>query len=141
MKTEEVAFIDASLGYSLPSHYREFMLRYGDEIADIKSRLPLRAAILTSGDAIIKENHAARHYAEMMTIVEGGDDEKPWPEDYFIVGTNGGGDFYFVMRSGCDPGLWFWSHESHEASRRHSSLDTYLAELHCDLGAPERWKR
>jgi hypothetical protein len=128
----DVARIESSLGRPLPSGYRTFLLLHSDEVRLIKEKLPYRAVLWTDPDEIIRENQEARTYAAAMTI---GEDEKPWPEDYLVVGTNGGGDYWFID-DGSKPGLWFWQHEAHGIEQHAASFDAYMEQLRVEALQP-----
>ncbi len=137
MTEADIAQIEVALGYSTPHHYREFITRHAGELRRIKDTLPLRAVIHTEPDDVIGDNLFARRSPECFII---GEDNQPWPEGHFIIGTNGGGDYWFVHRDGSDPGLGFYSCEAHEVSRHHPSLEEYIGQLRQDMMTPHEWQ-
>jgi hypothetical protein len=137
MGESDVARIETALGHPLPAEYRDFLRRHADEVRRIKESLPFRVVLWTDPDDIIRENREARKYADAMTI---GEDGEPWPDEFLVVGTNGGGDFWFVDRSGAKWGLWFWQHEDQEIEEHYESFEAYMAELWQEARNPAKWR-
>jgi hypothetical protein len=135
MSEADVARVEAALGYSLPAHYRQFILRR-DEIRRIKDALPLRTVMYDDREEMIRDNVFSR----TGDVFRLGEEQLPWPDTYLLVATNGGGDFWYVHRDGADLGVWFWSHESCETAQVNASLDEYLTELRGDLKWPVAWQ-
>ena len=137
MDEANAARIESSLGYAFPGEYRDFLVRHTEEVYRIKELLIFRAVLWTDADEIIRENENARKYADAMTI---GDDQRPWPDNFMVVGTNGGGDYWFVHRDGSARGLWFWQHEAQQIEQDHATFQDYMAELRREAENPARWQ-
>ncbi|HEY1188361.1 MAG TPA: SMI1/KNR4 family protein [Gemmata sp.] len=137
MGEADVARIESALGCLLPGEYRDFLRRHSDEVCRIKAAVPFRAVLWTDADAVIRENLDARKRSDAMTI---GKDGEPWPEEFLVVGTNGGGDYWFVDRSGAKWGVWFWQHEAQEVEEHYDSFELYMAELRQVVRNPARWQ-
>ena len=133
MATKDIARIEAALGHHVPHYYREFILANGDELDVLRVREV--GTIHTDADEVINDNLFSRRAPECFVI---GEDDEPWPANYFIVGNNGGGDYWFVHRDAWDLGLWFYSCEAHEIRRRHSLLTDYLDRLREELQSQNR---
>lgn len=55
----------------------------------------------------------------------GWDEPVPWPDDFYIIGENGAGNFYCVSRSGLFPGVKEYDHECKGFVPWVSSLEEY----------------
>ena len=100
----DIDYIELCLGYALPADYRRFLLQHAGEVRRLKEQLPRGAVPRTAPDGIIRGNTQARRLAAQMP---GGENRLPWPENYLVVGTNGGRDYWFVHRDESESGLWF----------------------------------
>jgi hypothetical protein len=134
----DIRRIEETLGVVLPSDYRQFLLSDADEAQRIVRELPFRAPLWVNADEIICENQLARETSDVMTIGESEADEIPWPDRYVVVGTNGGGDYWFVHADGGERGLWFWQHESHSVTQNNPTFREYMEEIRRDVEDPER---
>jgi hypothetical protein len=137
VREKDIQKLEVSLGFSLPQSYREFLKNHSHELRQIKEVLPFRAVLWTSSKEIIKENKLVRKYASDMTI---GENEDPWPETYIVVGTNGGGDYWFIHKNDPKTGLWFWDHETQEVKKVDTTFDKYLSKLRKAMLKPAKWQ-
>lgn len=128
MTEADILRVEAALGHPLPGEYRYFLRKYSEEIRRIKQALPTRAVFWTTADDIIRGNQNVRRYADGMTV-EG----EPWPEWYLVIGTNGGGDYWFVDRSGAMWGIGIWWHEEAGVEEQYESFEDYLAVLRREM--------
>jgi hypothetical protein len=140
MYEADVARIEEALGHLLPSQYRDFLIHYGDELREINEALPFRAVLWWDADDVIRENLMFRRHAADLPIASGRS-EQPWPDYFLVIGTNGGGDYWFIHREALEPAVLFWDHETHRIEQRHGSLARYLAELRREMEAPEPWQQ
>jgi cell wall assembly regulator SMI1 len=136
----DVDRIEAALGCKLPPDYRELLVTHADVLTRASSTLEYFAVPWTEADDIIRGNRDARSYADDMTFGTDEDGELPWPEHHFVVGTNGGGDFWFIDLSAEKEGLWFWQHESHEITQLHATFADYIAKVRGYLANPGSWR-
>jgi len=137
MKEADVKKIETALGCSLPAEYRSFLIDHSDEVRRIKEMLPLRAVLWSDPKEIIRENKAARKYAHEMVI---GKEERPWPKDFLLVGTNGGGDYWFIDTAGALEGIRHWDHETQRISQCCKTFERYLRDLRRDEKEPAKWQ-
>jgi hypothetical protein len=137
MTEADLTKIESALGFALPSDYLDFLRTQSDEVRRIKEMLPLRAVLWTEADDIIRQNRDGRKYAKDMTV---GENAQPWPTNYMVVGTNGGGDYWFIHRDGSKRGLWFWQHETCAIERTNASFSDYMRDLHRAEKTPEKWQ-
>jgi hypothetical protein len=136
MSEVEAAQVEAALGCVFPAYFREFIVRYSDELKQTQTALPLRTGLYTDPDEMIRDNVFSR----TGDVFRLGEEQRPWPENYLLVASNGGGDYWYVYRDGSDRGVWFWSHESCETERVSLSLDEYLEQLRSDVRKPGPWQ-
>jgi hypothetical protein len=137
MTERDIKRIESALGSALPTEYREFLVEHSDDVSRIKQLLPLRAILWSDAKEIITGNNATRKSAKEMCI---GPEHEPWPETFVVVGTNGGGSYWFIDTSGAKVGLWYYEHETCEISRDCKTFDAYLRELHRDEKEPGKWQ-
>ncbi len=137
MKEKDIKKLEALLGYSLPQAYGSFLINNSNELRLIKKTLPYYAVLWTDLKDILKENKLAGKYAQDMTI---GKNEEPWPETYMVVGTNGGGDYWFIHKDDAKTGLWFWNHETQKVKQYDTTFDRYLLRLRKAMRTPEKWQ-
>ena len=97
-----------------------------------------RAVLHHDPEAIICDNLFARENPGVLTIGEDEATEVPWPANHFIIGTNGGGDYWFIYQDGSNKGIWFYSCEPHRIKRQYASLSDYLKALRLDVRNRER---
>lgn len=134
MTEADLVRIESSLKLSLPAEYRKFLRDHSDELRrlDEANSSPYHTVVIwTDPVVLIKENQEARRLAKYMRV---GTDDRPWPKNYLVTGTNGGGDYFFVHRDGTESGLWFWDHESQEIQCRYATLADYLTKLRQEAG-------
>jgi hypothetical protein len=124
MDEADIVRIEAAVGCPLPGGYRTFLAKSSAEVARLAVAMPSRAVIWTRADLIIRGNQTGRGIGP------------PWETGAVVVGTNGGGDFWFVRRAG--RGLLFWDHSSGEVTR--GSFAEFLAELRRDARNPDAWQ-
>jgi len=136
---EDVGRIETALGVTLPSGYRDLLTSHVAVLEAAGTTLQHYAVLWTAPDEIIQGNLEARTYAADMAIGEDEDDERPWPASYLLVGTNGGGDYWFLDVHQENPPLCFWQHESHQVTEYAASLKDYLARVRQDLTQPDLW--
>jgi hypothetical protein len=137
MKEMDIKKLEVSLGYSLPQAYRQFLLNHSDELNQVKKVLSFYAVLWTTPKEIVKGNKLVRKYARDMTI---GKNEDPWLENYMVVGTNGGGDYWFIHKDDAKTALWFWNHETQNVKRYDTTFDRYLSRLRKAMRTPEKWQ-
>ena len=137
MKEVEIHKIESSLSCKLPKGYRKFLLNRGEEVAELKELLPLRVVLWMDPDEIIDENQSARKYADDKPI---GKKRNPWPDHYFLVGTNGAGDYWFIDLSGELRGIWSYQHEAEDVEQHYDNFGEWMGDLRRDAKRPEDWQ-
>ena len=136
MSEKDIVRVESALGCRLPVGYRNFLVRHTDEIERIKKALPTRAVLWTNANLIIRANRAE----EIAAMAKAYGAEGPWSDETIVVGTNDGGDYWFVHRKRSPAGLWHWEHNSREVRRTHANFAAYVAQLRRDAKQPEFWR-
>lgn len=124
MTEADLARVESVLGRQIPSHYRKFIVSHIDELRQLKDLRPKWAIIHREADNLISDNQQARREAAVSFTI--GEDQQPWPESNFIVGTNGGGTYWFVRQDQSDPGLWSFDLDEHQIELSDATLNEYL---------------
>src|SRR5436305_189386 len=93
MTEQEIAGIEAAVGVALPGHYQRFLREHAEALREAKRRLPMRAVLYFDTQDIVAINKGLHDNPRMIEINE---DSEPWPLNYFVIGTNGGGDYWLV---------------------------------------------
>ena len=139
MTEHEIAGIETAVGIALPAHYRWFLMEHADTLRDAKQRLPMRAILYSEPGDIVWINKALRDNPHMIEVNE---DEDPWPPNYFMIGTDGGGDYWMVDVD--DSRETFWRYDSESGGlivpADFQSWAEYMAALKRDLEQPEKWQ-
>ena len=139
MNEQDVAGIEASVGVAVPAHYRRFLVEHARALRDAKARLPMRAVLYFTAEDIVRINKGLRDNPRMIEINE---DTEPWPPNYFVVGTNGGGDYWMVDLD--DPREAIWKYDSEAGGRivpaEFRSWAEYMAAVRRDLKNPKKWR-
>jgi hypothetical protein len=139
MTDQTIAEIEAAVGVAMPDHYRRFLREHAETLRDAKARLPMRAVLYFEPKDIVWINKGLRDNPRMIEINE---DSEPWPLNYFMIGTNGGGDYWMVDLNEAREA--FWKYDSEAGGRivpaEFSSWAEYLKDLKRDLKQPKKWR-
>ena len=117
MKLEELSLIEIKTGIVLPKSYKQALLNYPEALVGTEAE---DFHFLTDADEIISENLEVR--------VSGYFGEK-WPEDYFIIGHNGFGDYYVISHTSTEFSVGFTDHNKMECNLFSDSLDEFVEKL------------
>lgn len=129
LQAEDLERLERELKIQLPTTYREFTLKRSGEL--LGYTYPLRGETrlwfdsLLFGfdvDRMISENTSQREPEWAAAEAFPG-----WWREYFLFGTNGGGDYYAVRLDGT-PGVWFLNCETAEKALRAKSLDEFVTD-------------
>jgi hypothetical protein len=136
---QDIAGIEAAVGVALPDHYRRFLTEHAGTLRDAKKRLPMRAVLYFAPEDIVRINKGLHDNPRMIEVNE---DTEPWPLNYFVVGTDGGGDYWMVDLG--DPREAVWRYDSEAGGRivpaEFRSWAEYMAALDRDLQNPRKWR-
>jgi hypothetical protein len=119
----ELDAIENALGWPLPRHYRRFMLAYPTSLVEAKPRdwEPITAwEFANTPQRIIEWNRYVRRQPEG-TFVEG-----PWPDNYFIIGAEEGGNYYVIDRYAVEEAVFLWLHDTGEFSAEAESVPQFV---------------
>jgi hypothetical protein len=140
--SQDLDRIEAALKIKLPAEYRRFMPARSEEIAGYtytlrgETELWLDDNFFLDADRLISENLGQRDpgWAAAEAFPR-------WWKEYFLFGTNGGGDYYAIKLDG-SPGVWFLNCDGGSVKRYADSLEDYLAKSASDFPEElEKYKR
>lgn len=117
MKSEELSLIERKTGIALPKSYKQALLYYPEALVGTEAE---DFHFLSDAGEIISENLEVR--------VSGYFGEK-WPEDYFIIGHNGFGDYYVISHTSTEFSVGFANHNKMECNLFADSLDEFVEKL------------
>lgn len=75
-----------------------------------------RCALITDYNAVLELNK------ELRKIVP------EWPEDDWIIGQDGAGNYFVMSQSGFYPGVRFWDHEMNQIRDEFDSIDAFISD-------------
>ena len=116
MTNDDVDRIEARLGVSLPSDYREFVIDYPTDLhADTYAH-----EIWNEPDPIIDATDRVRF---------GENPEVRWPHEMIIIGDSGCGDYYCLDLSQLPSPIVCWNHEISDFEHVASSIQNWYQEV------------
>lgn len=116
---------------------REFKLLLPADYKKLLTSFPIPLMRLLSCEA----NPNARHvYQELTTIVSANQlmrkrqptDDFVWPEKYFIIGGDPGGNYYCLNLAASTSAIYYWFHETGEFSLYARSLASFIFKVFHD---------
>ncbi|HWG46402.1 MAG TPA: SMI1/KNR4 family protein [Gemmataceae bacterium] len=126
MTPMDIARVETQLNVHLPQDYREVLLN-GAELQSLTHVLGgvvcpfFEFSLFLNADESISVNKWERNPEAATEYVFPG-----WWREYFIIGTNGGGD-YFCVRLDGSQGVWFLCNDNGEVTRENSSVGVYAS--------------
>ena len=133
MTEADLGRIEAAIGSPLPAHYRDFLRDHSDTLRGTKARFPMMVVLQHDPEVLIRDN--APGSRPRMWVGEHLD----WPEEFFRVGTNGGGDYWFVNLDSPRERVWLYASEGGcIVPPEFFSWDEYLEQLDDGVGLAER---
>ena len=135
MTEADLARVESELGVSLPAHYREFMLNYpADFLAasfgpEGEPGEPADFLLPYEPETLIRVNREARQHLSLQHF---SGSLIPWPEHYFVIGRDSGGDHWFIKlkaESGLSGLVWRYYHEKEMSRVAALSLERYADNL------------
>jgi hypothetical protein len=115
MDTEQLTEIESTLSITLPDDYRELMLAYPHELEAVAEY-----ELVNDAQQLIAINVNARGYGPGI----GG-----WRDSFFITGTDGGEEMFFLDTSRARSPVFCLAVENHAISERASSLAEFVRML------------
>ncbi len=136
MTEQDVARIESAVGVTLPPHYRRFLLEHAKALGAARKKLDRPVLYATATD-IIRINKGLHGNPRMIEVNE---DADPWPLKYFVVGTNGGGDYWCVDLTDPREAIWFYDSEAGGVFEpaKFGSWAEYMDQLNEDLKRPKK---
>ena len=123
---EELASLESTFKLRLPEFHRRFCQSYPQRLTELR---------VEGGETIAEEDLVAS-YAALVELNTGVRDpnlwyfgEHPWPTHFFVIGTDGYGDHYFLDTSGEYPGVRFQDINSWDIGLVADTLDNFVAYL------------
>jgi hypothetical protein len=114
MNQEEIEAIENKTGVILPESYKQVMLSYPNELLGTEAE---DFGLLHDVDVIIEEN---------IDIRTNGYFGEAWPEQYFIIGQNGFGDYYVINHELQEFSVKFVCHEEMTGSTYADNLADFI---------------
>ncbi|HYT92003.1 MAG TPA: SMI1/KNR4 family protein [Gemmataceae bacterium] len=125
MTEADVASIESELRVTLPSHYREFVLNYPNALREAKFEYNQESAaqslLFDDPQLVIDLNQGVRKLG--LFLADG--ETEPWPDKYLIIGADGGGNYWCIIRGGRSKAVWFFEHEEGVFERSSKSLEDH----------------
>jgi hypothetical protein len=123
MTAADIAEIEGALGFRLPNCYRAVVLNYPKALADTEAP---DFGLFDTPAAVIDAN---------LEVRKNGYFGQPWPDEYVIIGENGCGDYYVIIKNAAEFTVGFADHEAMECNQFASSLDDFVAKLLLEMEA------
>ena len=101
----DLSRIEQAIGTRLPAHYRDFLRDHSDTLRETKARFPMMVVLQHDPDILAGDN--APDTRGKMRVGE----YLEWPEEFFRVGTNGGGDYWFINLDSPRARVWLYVSE------------------------------
>src|SRR5437016_6227956 len=111
MTQSDVARIEAELGINLPVHYREFILGYPQSLREAKfayNQEPASASFLFDDPQLVIDLNRGMREPGLLVLDS---ETAPWPDEYLIIGGDGGGNYWCIKLGVRSKGVWFFEHE------------------------------
>lgn len=127
MSRERIDAIEETLGVRFPSHLSDFLLR------DFPPELFFEDAPDNDDWEWLGPDHAMFHTVRSY-VAYNTTDSRAFPltrlfDEYLVIGTNGGGDYWCVSTDGTDLNVYFYNHETHEITDTGHSLAEHTQSL------------
>jgi SMI1 / KNR4 family (SUKH-1) len=111
MTETDLKLIESKLGVVLPAEYRDFMLTYPQSLREAKLVGDEESAsdsfLFNDLTMVIEHNKEMRKPGLLVTKSE----TSPWPDHYFIIGADCGGNCWCIKLGSESRGVWFFDHE------------------------------
>lgn len=118
MKTNDLDSLEDSLGIVLPESYVKVMRRLG--------RKPLRGIlaeiICTDVETLADLNERVAGFPSVAGLQE-------WPDDLFVIGEDGVGNYYAIRHDEEDSPVYFFDHEKDEIQQCAESLEDFCKRI------------
>jgi len=134
MNEKQISSIEKKCGVQLPTGFRQMLLEPPPLLAallkfDAKEN-PGQTPLFTKPDMIIAVNQAMRDPEhEDYFGFDPNDAGKPWPDRYFIIGSDVGGNFYCIAPSTGKSRVYFWYQGDTAFSRFADNMEGFVKRI------------
>jgi hypothetical protein len=117
MTEADLANLEAALGVTLPAFYRQFMLDYPADLLtatygpDGQPGEPADDWLHYKPETIIRDNQEARQHLAFERWNGSAYAPDPWPTNFLVIGSDGGGDCWFIKLDEGSQMVWRYYHE------------------------------
>lgn len=113
MNEKQVSEIERAFSISLPVGYRQLLLNPPGYLSAViefdEQENPGQTPMFLDPDLIIGVNEMMRDPEDPEYFpFDPNDDSKPWPDRYFIIGSDVGGNFYCISPGSENSRVYFW---------------------------------
>jgi hypothetical protein len=123
----EIETIESTIKKTMPKDYRNFLLEHSGTVATLEKQSLARGEYgvfpWSQAKEIVRENKGE------LEFLTRGEREPSFGNEVFLIGTNGGGDYYFVYLDETKHGIWYFDHEELSVKQSYKTFDEYLAAL------------
>lgn len=117
MTSEDIATIELALGFPLPKAYVDVVTNYPRALAETEAP---DFGLFDDASLVIDANRLVRNDGYF---------GEQWPDQYVIIGENGCGDYYVVMKNANQFSVGFADHEAMECNPFASDLEEFVGKL------------
>lgn len=118
MNANEIDALEDSLGIVLPEAYVSMLRRL--------HKRPLRGIlaelVCTDGQAVVSLNERVSHFDAVAGL-------PAWPDELFVIGEDGCGNYYAIRHEEEDSAVFFFNHERDEIQQCAKSLEDFCKRL------------
>jgi hypothetical protein len=122
MTSSDFDRIEAALDLKLPPFYRTYMLNYPRWLAE---RQPEWSDV--EHWEFANDPERLIHFNEYVRGLEPGEffDDGPWPVHYFVIGSEGEQNWYFLDLARCSEAVYLFHHEMGDVAEEAPSLSKF----------------
>ena len=115
MNESDIAAIERELSIKLPLAYVQTMLKYPIDMKSTAYAIYFECALPNEKDRVIEDNKELReHWVK----------PRPWPNDYFTFGHDGGGNPYYIKVNNGEA-VYMAEHENGDLQDSERIFDTF----------------
>lgn len=145
MNKTQLKSIEKKCKVALPEWYREFLLSPPSILEAVLNQEekegPGQSSIFLNHEDIINCNQMMRDTSHPEHFEFGpSDDPEPWPDQYFIVGSDIGGNFYCIKPESGKSSVHFWYQGNNALERYTKDFAAYVKKIfkdHAQFAAEE----
>lgn len=128
MKLKDISAIEKTFGISLPSGYQALLLEMPKELQSLLSceEEDTDKPVFEDRKSIVETNKLVRDPAFEF---DAGNPKRCWPEKYFVIGGDIGGNLYCINRKLKRTAVYFWQHDSAEFQKCSKTLTEFVFQI------------